>query len=105
MSIRTSRNKDNQPDFETMWSEVEDAIYERDAEQDIISRVLELKKLGGDIDKATIICANAKLELESTIQQYQRAENKLDDSVTTICGKLDTINTHIDKAIEDTPTK
>ena len=55
-----------------------------DAEQDIICRVLELKKLSGDIDKATITCANARLELVSTIQWCQRTEIKLDDSVTTI---------------------
>ena len=48
---------------------------------------------------------NATLQCESVIQQYQRAEEKLDDSVTTISGKVDTINTHIDKVMEDAPTK
>ena len=37
--------------------------------------------------------------------QYQCAENKLDDSVTTISGKVDTINEHIDQVMEDAPTK
>ena len=48
---------------------------------------------------------NAILELESAIQQYQRAERKLDSTVTDIRGKVDTINTHIDKVLEDAPTK
>lgn len=105
MSIRTSRNKETQPDFDEMMSEVKDEIQEQDAEQDIISRMPELKQLSGDIDKATNTCANARIGLESAIQQYQRAENKLDSVVTTISDKVDTINNHIDKAIEDAPTK
>jgi fructose-1,6-bisphosphatase len=48
---------------------------------------------------------NATLQCESVIQQYQRAEEKLDNSVDTISGKVDTINNHIDKAIEDAPAK
>lgn len=103
--IRKSRNQKTQPDFEEMMNEVEEDIQEQDAEQDIISRVPELKQLSGDIDKATSTCANARLGLESAIQQYQRAENKLDNAVTTISDKVGTINTHIDKAIEDAPTK
>ena len=105
MSIRTSRNKDDQPDFETMWSEVEDEIKERDAEQDIINRIPELKQLSDNIDKATNTWVNADLQLESAIQHYQRAELKLGDAVDTISGKVDTINNHIDKAIEDAPAK
>ena len=63
---------------------------EQDAEQDIISRVPELRKLNDNIEQATNTCVNARLGLESAIQQYQCAENKLDDSVTTISGKVDT---------------
>ena len=48
---------------------------------------------------------NATLQCESVIHQYQRAERKLDDSVTTISGKLDTINEHIDQVMEDAPTR
>lgn len=103
--IRKSRNQETQPDFDEMMNEVEEDIQEQDAGQDIISRVPELKQLSGDIDTATNTCANARLGLESAIQQYQRAENKLDNAITTISGKVDTINTHIDKAIEDAPTK
>lgn len=103
--IRKNKNNEDKPDFEEMWSEVEKDIQEQDAEQDIISRVPELKELSGNIDKATNTCANARLGLESAIQQYQRAERKLDDSVTTISGKLDTINEHIDQVMEDAPTK
>ena len=103
--MRKSRNQEPQPDFDEMMNEVEEDIQEQDAEQSIISRVPELKQLSNNIDKATNNCANARLGLESAIQQYQRAENKLDDAVTTIGGKVDTINNHIDKAIEDAPTK
>ena len=103
--IRTNINKETKPDFNKMMIEVKEDIQEQDAEQDIISRVPELKELSGNIDKATNTCANARLGLESAIQQYQRAERKLDDSVTTISGKVDTINEHIDQVMEDAPTK
>ena len=103
--IKKSKNKETQPDFEEMMSEVKEDIQEHDAEQEIISRVPELKELSGNIDKATNTCVNATLGLESAIQQYQRAERKLDDSVTTISGNVDTINEHIAQVMEDAPTK
>ena len=43
--------------------------------------------------------------MESAIQQYQRAETKLGGAVTTISKKVDTINQHIDKVLENVPTK
>lgn|SRR5574344_2082665 len=103
--IRTNKNNETKPDFEEMMSEVKEDIQEQDAEQDIISRVPELKELSGNIDRATNNCVNATLQCESVIHQYQRAERKLDDSVTTISGKVDTINEHIDQVMEDAPTK
>ncbi|UKI47067.1 MAG: hypothetical protein L6V92_06150 [Phocaeicola vulgatus] len=42
---------------------------------------------------------------ESAIQQYQRAEAKLGGAVTTISKKVDTINQHIDKVLENAPMK
>ena len=93
------------PDFDEMMSEVNEDIQEKDAEQDIISRVPELKELSGNIDKATNNCVNATLQCESVIRQYQRAEEKLGDAVDTISGKVDTINEHIDQVMEDAPTK
>lgn len=86
-------------------SEVEEDIQEQDAEQDIINRVPELKKLSSSIDTATNTWVNARIGLESAIQQYQRAENKFDNAVTTISGKVDTINKHIDQVMEDAPKK
>ena len=103
--IRTNINKETKPDFDKMMIEVKEDIQEQNAEQDIISRVPELKELSGNIDKATNNCVNATLQCESVIHQYQRAERKLDDSVTTISGKVDTINEHIDQVMEDAPTK
>ena len=105
MSIRTSRNKDDQPDFETMMNEVNEDIQEKDAEDAVVNRASELKKLSEDIDKATNTWINATLQLESAIQQYQRCERKLDDSVTNIRGKVDTINEHIDNLLNEAPTK
>lgn len=103
--IRKSKNNEDKPDFEKMWGEVEEDIQEKDAEQDIISRVPELKELSGNIDKATNNCVNATLQCESVIRQYQRAEEKLGNAVDTISGKVDTINEHIDQVMEDAPTK
>ena len=103
--IRKSKNNEDKPDFKEMWSEVNKDIQEQDAEQDIISRVPELKELSGNIDKATNNCVNATLQCESVIRQYQRAEEKLGDAVDTISGKVDTINEHIDQVMEDAPTK
>ena len=103
--IRKNKNKETKPDFEEMMNEVEEDIQEQDAEQDIISRVPELKELSGNIDKATNNCVNATLQCESVIQQYQRAERKLDATVTDIRGKVDGINDHIDKVLKDAPTK
>ena len=103
--IRTNKNNETKPDFEEMMIEVKEDIQEQDAEQDIISRVPELKELSGNIDRATNNCVNATLQCESVIHQYQRAKRKLDDSVTTISGKVDTINEHIDQVMEDAPTK
>lgn len=103
--IRTNKNKETKPDFDEMMIEVKEDIQEQDAEQDVISRVPELRKLNDNIEQATNTCANARLGLESAIQQYQRTENKLDNVVTTISGKVDTINNHIDKVMDDAPTK
>ncbi len=103
--IRTNKNKEAKPDFEEMMIEVKEDIQEQDAEQEIISRVPELKLLSDNIDKATTTWLSATYELESAIKQYQRAEKKLDATVTDIRGKVDGINDHIDKVLKDAPTK
>lgn len=103
--IRKSKNHEDKPDFEKMWGEVEEDIQEKDAEQDIISRVPELKRLNDDIEQATNTCVNATLQCESVIRQYQRAEDKLGNAIDTISGKVDTINGHIDQVMENAPIK
>ena len=103
--IRKSKNNEDKPDFEKMWGEVEENIQETDAEQEIISRVPELKQLSADIDKATTAVINAKLSLESSIRQNQREEGVLGAAVNTISKKVDSINEHIDQVMEDAPTK
>ena len=104
-NIRKSKNQEDMPDFDKMWSEVQEEIQEKDAEDAVVNRASELKKLSEDIDKATNTWINATLQLESAIQQYQRCERKLDDSVTNIRGKVDTINEHIDNLLNEAPTK
>ena len=103
--IRKSKNNENKPDFDVMFNEVQEEIQEKDAEQDVTSRVPELKQLSSDIDKATIAVINAKLSLESSIRQTQREEGVLAAAVNTISGKVDTINEHIDQVMKDAPTK
>ena len=103
--IRKSKNNENKPDFDVMFNEVQEEIQEKDAEQDIISRVPELKQLSTDIDKATTAVINARLSLESSIRQTQREEGVLAAAVNTISGKVDTINEHIDQVMKDAPTK
>ena len=108
MAIRKSKiniDTEERSDFDNMMDDVENEIEEQQAEDGLVSRVPELKQLSEDIDKATSTFINATLELESAIQQYQRAEAKLGGAVTTISKKVDTINQHIDKVLENAPTK
>ena len=88
-----------------MMNDVENEVEEQQAEDGSVNCVPELKRLSEDIDKATNTFINATLELKSAIQQYQRAETKLGGDVTTISKKVDTINQHIDKALENASTK
>ena len=108
MTIRKSKiniDTEERSDFDNMMNDVENEVEEQQAEDGLVNRVPELKQLSKDIDKATDTFINATLELESAIQQYQRAEAKLGGAVTTISKKVDTINQHIDKVMENAPTK
>lgn len=108
MAIRKRKiniDTEERSDFDNMMNDVENEVEEQQAKDRLVNRVPELKQLSEDIDKATNTFINATLELESAIQQYQRAEAKLGGAVTTIDKKVDTINQHIDKAMENAPTK
>lgn len=108
MAIRKSKiniDTEERSDFDNMMNDVENEVEEQQAEDGLVNRVPELKQLSKDIDKATNIFINATLELESAIQQYQRAEAKLGGAVTTISKKVDTINQHIDKVLGNALTK
>ena len=108
MAIRKSKiniDTEERCDFDNMMNDVENEVEEQQAEDGLVNRVPELKQLSEDIDKATNTFINATLELESAIQQYQRAEAQLGGTVTTIGKKVDTINLHIDKVLENAPTK
>ena len=108
MAIRKSKiniDTEERSDFDNMMDDVENEIEEQQAEDGLVSRVPELKQLSEDIDKATNTFINATLELESAIQQYQRAEVQLGGAVTTIGKKVDTINQHINKVLENAPNQ
>ena len=108
MAIRKSKiniDTEERSDFDNMLNDVENEVEEQQAEDGLVNRIPKLKQLSEDIDKATNTFINATLELESAIQQYQRAEAKLGGAVTTISKKVDTINLHIDKVLENAPTK
>ena len=108
MAIRKSKiniDTEEKSDFDNMMNDVENEVEEQQAEDGLVNRVPELKQLSEDIDKATNTFINATLELESAIQQYQRAEAQLGGTVTTIGKKVDTINLHIDKVMENAPAK
>ena len=108
MAIRKSKIKiesEERSDFDNMMNDVENEVKEQQAEDGLVSRVPELKQLSEDIDKATDTFINATLELESAIQQYQRAEVQLGGAVTTIGKKVDTINQHINKVLENAPNQ
>ena len=108
MAIRKSKiniDTEERSDFDNMMDDVENEIEEQQAEDGLVSRVPELKQLSEDIDKATSTFINATLELKSAIQQYQRAEVQLGGAVTTIGNKVDTINQHINKVLENAPNQ
>ena len=103
--IKKSKNNENKPDFDVMFNEVQKEIQEKDAEDEVINRTSDLRKLSENIDKATTAIINAKLSLESSIRQTQREEGVLGAAVKTISDKVDTIDKHIDQVMEDAPTK
>lgn len=92
MAIRKRKiniDTEERSDFDNMMNDVKNEIEEQQAEDGLVNRVPELKQLSEDIDKATNTFINATLELESAIQQYQRAEAQLGGTVTTIGKKVD----------------
>ena len=89
--IKKSKNNENKPDFDDMMSEVQEEIQEKDAEDEVINRTSELRKLSENIDKATTAVINAKLSLESSIRQSQREEGVLGAAVNTVSNKVDSI--------------
>ena len=103
--IKKSKNNENKPDFDDMMSEVQEKIQEKDAEDEVINRTSDLRKLSENIDKATTAVINAKLSLESSIRRTQREEGVLGAAVNTISKKVDSINEHVDQVMEDAPTK
>lgn len=104
MAIRTN-TKGEKPDFSEMLNEVDHEIETHEVEQSIVDRLPELRKLSEDIEKATNTFLNATLQLESAIQMYKRTEEKLNEKVSVVRGKIDTINTHLDHVLDEAPNK
>ena len=88
------------------WASNIDKVFRRD---DTTFDIADMKTYGtmtvDKREKATTAVINAKLSLESSIRQTQREEGVLGAAVNTICGKVDTINEHIDQVMKDAPTK
>lgn len=108
--IHKSRNNimpedEKKPDYDNMMNEVREEIEENDAEDAVVSRAPELRRLSENIDKATNTWVNATLQLESAIRKYNAVQTILNNAVGTISGKIDSINTHIDNVLKDAPTK
>ena len=103
--IQEMPEEDEKQDFDDMMSEVQEEIEEHDAEDAVVSRAPELRQLSENIDKATNTWINATLQLESAIRKYNAAQTILTNAVGTISSKVDTINTHIDNVLKETPTK
>ena len=97
--------EDEKQDFDNMMNEVQKEIEENDAEDNVVSRAPELRQLSENIDKVTNTWINATLQLESAIRKYNAAQTILTNAVGTISSKVDTINTHIDNVLKETPTK
>ena len=91
--------------FDDMMSKVDDEVASNDAAEEILENAPVLVKLNDNIDKATDTLCKAILSLEDATQECKKAELKLCTAVGTISGKVDTINTHIDKVLEQAPTK
>ena len=103
--IKRSKNREEKPDFDDIVNDIELEVETQQVEHDIANRLLELKQLSSAIDKATTAVINTKLTLESAIRQTNREEGKLGEAVLKISNKVDSINQHIDKVLENASTK
>ena len=97
--------EEKKPDYDNMMNEVREEIEENDAEDEVVKRAPELRRLSENIDKATNTWVNATLQLESAIRKYNTAQTVLTNAVGTISGKVDSINNHIDNVLKEAPDK
>ena len=103
--IKRSKNREEKPDFDDIVNDIELEVETQQVEHDIANRLLELKQLSSAIDKATTAVINTKLTLESAIRQTNREEGKLGEAVLKISNKVDSINQHMDKVMENAPNQ
>lgn len=107
-----NKSKENMPDtdhkprtFEEMMTGVDKKIECEQAEESIVDRILELRRLNVDIEKATTLLTNALLALEDSIRRYKHEEIVLNGSVITIRKDIESIDNSIAKLIEEAPNK
>jgi chromosome segregation ATPase len=103
--IKRSKNNDEMPDFDEVMNDVEQEVEADKAEQEIIDRVPQLQQFVKNVDLATNTFINSTLELENAINMYLHAEDKFQEALNTISGKVATINAHIDDVLKEAPTK
>ena len=103
--IKRSKNNDEMPDFDEVMNDVEQEVEADKAEQEIVDRIPQLQQFTKDVDLATNTFINSTLELENAIKMYLHAEDKFQEALNTISGKVATINSHIDDVIKEAPKK
>ena len=103
--IKRSKNNDDMSDFEDVMNDVEQEVETGKAEQEIIDRIPQLQQFVKNVDLATNTFINSTLELENAINMYLHAEDKFQEALNTISGKVATINAHIDDVLKEAPTR
>ena len=105
MTIHTKNRTTGKPDFDDVMNEVEQEIEEQRAEEEIVSRVPELKQLNSNITKAIKALNDAKTSLDTAVKEYRSVVAKTGATARSFYTKIDSINTHIDGVMADAPSK
>lgn len=105
MGIKRRTNPEEPQDFEDMMKDADQEVESNQTEDEIVERMPQLKQLSGAIDKAATRLSDAQTALEAAILKYNQAKDELTKAVNGIGTKVGTINTHIDKVLENAPTK
>lgn len=104
-SILPGKNSDVKKNFEDMLQEADQEVVANQTEDEIVERAPQLKQLSESIDNAATKLSEAQTALETAIKKYNQTKEELTNTVNGINTKVNTINTHIDKVVEDAPNK